>query len=142
MLTGALSSNNDARFPSLDSGLVWTHQVLDAVIDDLLGIRGMMTASNVVVGGCSAGGMAVYLNCDHWAERIGAANAKIDVVCLADAGWFPLIETPSVTPPPFMCYSHTKGTPLRPLLTLCRPATAHLSYGVLTMSYTESRWRG
>ena len=68
--------------------------VLDAVIDDLLTVRGMKTASNVVVGGCSAGGMAVYLNCDHWAERIGAVNAKTDVVCLADAGWFPLIETP------------------------------------------------
>ena len=68
--------------------------ILDAVIDDLLGERGMQAATHVVVGGCSAGGMAVYLNCDHWAERIGTTNAKTDVVCLADAGWFPKIESP------------------------------------------------
>ena len=68
--------------------------ILDAVIDDLLAVRGMKAATNVVVGGCSAGGMAVYLNCDHWAAKIGAANSRTDVVCLADAGWFPLIESP------------------------------------------------
>ena len=67
--------------------------ILDAVINDLLTVRGMRTASNVVVGGCSAGGMAVYLHCDHWAGKIRDANAEADVVCLADAGWFPLIES-------------------------------------------------
>ena len=35
--------------------------ILDAVIADLLTVRGMQTATNVVVGGCSAGGMAVYV---------------------------------------------------------------------------------
>ena len=65
--------------------------VLDAVIDDLLGVRGMRMATDVVVGGCSAGGMAVYLNCDHWADRIRIAaeamgkNKTPKVVCLADA---------------------------------------------------------
>ena len=34
--------------------------ILDAVITDLLTVRGMQTATSVVVGGCSAGGMAVY----------------------------------------------------------------------------------
>ena len=34
--------------------------ILDAVITDLITVRGMQTATNVVVGGCSAGGMAVY----------------------------------------------------------------------------------
>jgi hypothetical protein len=69
--------------------------ILDAVIDDLLASRGaggMRAATNIVVGGCSAGGMAVYLNCDHWAAKVRAANTATDVVCLADAGWFPLIE--------------------------------------------------
>ena len=35
--------------------------ILDAVIADLLTTRGMQTATSVVVGGCSAGGMAVYV---------------------------------------------------------------------------------
>ena len=72
--------------------------ILDAVIADLLTERGMRTATDVVVGGCSAGGMAVYLNCDHWAESIAAANAKASVRCLADAGWFPLIPTANDCP--------------------------------------------
>ena len=38
--------------------------------------------------------MAVILNCDHAAERVAAANKGTRVVCLADAGWFPLIPTP------------------------------------------------
>ena len=54
----------------------------------------MKTATNLVVSGCSARGMAVYLNCDHWAEQVALANPKTDVVCLAYAGWFPLIESP------------------------------------------------
>jgi len=69
--------------------------ILDAVIDDLLSDSGpgMHSATDVVIGGCSAGGMAVYLNCDHWATRIAATNTGTHVVCLADAGWFPLIDS-------------------------------------------------
>ena len=38
--------------------------MLTAVQQELLALRGMRAASMVVVGGCSAGGMAVYLHCD------------------------------------------------------------------------------
>ena len=76
--------------------------ILDAVIDDLLANRGMgpaaaalsrgdaasTGASMVVVGGCSAGGMAVYLNCDHWAARIDSVNPTTQTRCLADSGFF------------------------------------------------------
>eukprot|EP00729_Bicosta_minor_P010277 gene10277-14308_t len=55
--------------------------------------RGMQAATNVVVGGCSADGMAVCLNCDHWADQIANVNAKTNVVCHADSGWFLLIPT-------------------------------------------------
>ena len=43
--------------------------ILDAVIEDLLTVRGMGTATHAVIGGCSAGGMAVYLNCDRWEQQ-------------------------------------------------------------------------
>jgi hypothetical protein len=35
----------------------------------------MVNATDVIVSGCSAGGLATYLHCDHWAAAIGAATA-------------------------------------------------------------------
>ena len=65
--------------------------VLRAVQADLLTRGGMATATDVVVGGCSAGGMSVFIHCDSWADRIRAAAPAARVSCLADSGWFPLI---------------------------------------------------
>ena len=65
--------------------------VLQAVRKDLLGVRGMADATVVVVGGCSAGGMAVFIHCDAWAARIARSNLATRTVCLADSGWFPLV---------------------------------------------------
>ena len=85
--------------------------ILDAVIADLLAAKSeatpplptsMATAAQVTVGGCSAGGMAVFLHCDTWAARIKAANPKVATKCLADAGWFQFIPanfTPAVGGP-------------------------------------------
>lgn len=44
----------------------------------------MATASEGLLSGCSAGGLATYLHCDVWAETIAPAKAK----CAADAGYF------------------------------------------------------
>jgi hypothetical protein len=65
--------------------------VLNAVQADLLAHGGMAAATDVVVGGCSAGGMAVYIHCDGWADAIRAVAPAAAVTCLADSGFFPLI---------------------------------------------------
>jgi hypothetical protein len=65
--------------------------VLEAVRGDLLVQRGMAAATDLVVGGCSAGGLAVYLHCDEWQRAMAAANAATRTVCLADSGWFPIV---------------------------------------------------
>lgn len=65
--------------------------VLQAVQEDLLSVRGMGSASEVVVGGCSAGGMAVYIHCDAWAAAIATHNPSTTTRCLADSGFFPLV---------------------------------------------------
>lgn len=72
--------------------------VLQSVQQDLLKERGMGGATDVVVGGCSAGGMAVFMHCDSWALAIGAVNPATKVRCLADSGWFPII--PATLPLP------------------------------------------
>ena len=63
--------------------------ILDAEIASLLQDRGMSQATDVVVSGCSAGGLATYLHCDKWATAIINATAdKAKVVCMPDSGFF------------------------------------------------------
>jgi hypothetical protein len=64
--------------------------VLEAVRRDLIK-NGMGAATDVVVGGCSAGGLAVFLHCDEWADALHAVAPAMNVVCLSDSGWFPLV---------------------------------------------------
>merc|ERR1740121_2855490 len=63
--------------------------ILDAEIEDLLYQRGMKEATDVVVSGCSAGGLATFLHCDYWAKGIGlATNGSVKVACMPDSGFF------------------------------------------------------
>ncbi|KMZ72025.1 pectin acetylesterase, family CE13 [Zostera marina] len=65
-------------------------RIFDAVIDNLKEI-GMKNAENVMLSGCSAGGLAAILQCDHFRDIMpGRTNVK----CLADAGYF--INTKSI----------------------------------------------
>ncbi|KAL2454268.1 Pectin acetylesterase 8 [Abeliophyllum distichum] len=59
-------------------------RVFKAVIDDLLH-KGMMNATNAILAGSSAGGLATILNCDDF--RAMVPNAK-RVKCISDAGYF------------------------------------------------------
>merc|ERR1719361_389616 len=64
-------------------------QIMHATISELLTKHGLRTATEVVVGGFSTGGHAIYLHCDTWAARIHAeGNAGARVVCFAEAGFF------------------------------------------------------
>ena len=61
--------------------------ILDATIDELLS-SGMVDAKEVILKGCSAGGLAVLLHLDYFAARVKAANPAIRVVGMPDAGFF------------------------------------------------------
>lgn len=63
--------------------------VLDAQIQSLLKERGMGHATDVVVSGCSAGGLAAFVHCDRWADAVAAATGgKAKVACVPDSGFF------------------------------------------------------
>lgn len=62
--------------------------ILDAEIKSLLFDRGMNKATDIVVSGCSAGGLATFLHCDHWADAIREANPSTKVACMPDSGFF------------------------------------------------------
>ena len=55
---------------------------IDAMIADLRSNHGLSEAKEVIVSGCSAGGMACYLHCDNLAEAL----SPIPVKCVCDAG--------------------------------------------------------
>jgi len=57
---------------------------LDALLADLDANQGLSTATDVVVSGCSAGGLATFLHVDEYAERYTSAN----VVGMPDSGFF------------------------------------------------------
>ena len=63
-------------------------RIVTAVMSFLMSAHGMASATDVILTGGSSGGMAVYLVCDRIADQIRAANPKIRVTCLADAGMF------------------------------------------------------
>ena len=62
--------------------------ILDATIESLLAnpLRPLSAATEVVVGGGSAGGLATFIHCDRWAAHF--EPAKTHYACLADSGFF------------------------------------------------------
>ncbi|KAM7459652.1 hypothetical protein LguiA_036646 [Lonicera macranthoides] len=59
-------------------------RVFDAVMDHLLA-QGMANASNALLSGCSAGGLAAILHCDKFRALFLPSTR---VKCLSDAGYF------------------------------------------------------
>jgi hypothetical protein len=49
----------------------------------------MKYASEIVISGCSAGGLGIYLGIDQMAAIVKAANQSIKVSAMADSGFFP-----------------------------------------------------
>jgi len=64
--------------------------ILEAMQDDLLEFHGLRDASDVVISGCSAGGLATYLHVDKWADKLRkeSTNPDLHVVGMPDSGWF------------------------------------------------------
>lgn len=68
--------------------------VLRAMQQDLLR-QGLRDASDVVVSGCSAGGLSTYLHLDQWASMLKqSCSAHPKVVGMPDSGWFSDYEGP------------------------------------------------
>ena len=68
---------------------------LDGVLGDLVASHGVGGYREVILSGCSAGGMACFIHCDYVADWFKKENASIDVRCICDAGVF--LDVPTVT---------------------------------------------
>jgi len=72
---------------------------LIAASNDMLNNKGLNKATDVIITGCSAGGLSTYLHLDYWRSVIPSSAT---VKGVADAGWF--LDTSSV-------YGHSIYTP-------------------------------
>jgi len=70
-------------------------RILKALQKSLVANHNLNMATDVVVGGCSAGGIAVFLHLDWWRSML-PSNAK--VVGLPDSGYLPDYNSPSGHP--------------------------------------------
>ena len=60
-------------------------KILEAILDDLNKNKGLMKSTDVVVSGCSAGGLSSYIHADYIKENL-PINTKM--VILPDSGFF------------------------------------------------------
>jgi len=76
-------------------------RILDATVMQLLKQHGLSTATDVVISGCSAGGLATYLHADHWAQALAEAKVPIErIAALPDSGFFLDVQLVAPVPEP------------------------------------------
>lgn len=69
---------------------------LRAVLDHLTTRMGMDSATEAILAGCSAGGLATYVHCDGFADYM-AKTSGAPVKCMPDGGFF--VDVPSAGSP-------------------------------------------
>ena len=69
----------------------------EAFQDSLLK-AGLSAATDAVISGCSAGGLATYLHTDQWCDAVQASSPGAKCVGLPDSGFFLDFEDPRATP--------------------------------------------
>jgi len=67
-------------------------QSLQAIMTDLLANHGLNQATEVLIGGDSAGGLATFYHIDYMSERIKSANSEAMVLGMPDSGFWPDAE--------------------------------------------------
>jgi len=83
---GSFAGFNNSATPIKNTNLYFRGKgILDAVIHDLMFKRNLKLGTDVVVSGCSAGGLATYLHLDHWVSELDQGSK---VVGLPDSGFF------------------------------------------------------
>jgi len=89
---GSFSGNNESAADYNGAKLYFRGiRILTAMFQDLFRNRRLSGATDVVVSGCSAGGLATYLHLDWWRTNL---PSNIRVVGMPDSGFFRDFEGP------------------------------------------------
>ena len=86
----SFSGNNDSEILTENGTPLYFKgfKNLNAVLDILRDEYGLLNATDVLLSGSSAGGLAVYLHTDHIASYLGVKQNEINFMAMADSGWF------------------------------------------------------
>jgi len=89
---GSFSGNNESATSYNNEKLYFRgFRVLTAMHQDLVASKNLNSASDVVISGCSAGGLATYLHVDWWRSLLPGSTR---VVGMPDSGFFLDFEGP------------------------------------------------
>lgn len=82
---GSFSGNNDKTTTYQGVELHWRgKRIREAVVDDLKTKHGLSDATEAMISGCSAGGLATFLHTDQWCNALPGAKCG----GLPDSGFF------------------------------------------------------
>ena len=68
----------------------------EAAYASLLATAGLGDATDVVISGCSAGGLATWLHTDQWCDALAKDAAGVKCVGLPDSGFFLDYQSPTI----------------------------------------------
>ena len=92
---GSFSGNNDTVATYKGRKLYFRgKRVREATLDSLRQKHGLGAATDVVISGCSAGGLATFLHTDQWCDALGKTAPVVKCVGMPDSGFFLDFEDP------------------------------------------------
>eukprot|EP00438_Fugacium_kawagutii_P030089 Skav228178 [mRNA] locus=scaffold3933:167264:168451:+ [translate_table: standard] len=95
---GSFSGNNETVTVYKNQSLFFRgKRIREAIAKDLMEKRGLKDASDLMVSGGSAGGLATFLHADQWCDTLHTVNPSAKCVALPDSGFFIDYQDPSVT---------------------------------------------
>eukprot|EP01051_Picozoa_sp_SAG22_P001103 SAG22_NODE_39_length_26283_cov_18.486653_2_plen_404_part_00 len=102
----SFSGNNETTVDYKGTTLHWRGmRIREAIVADLM-TKGLKDATDLMVSGCSAGGLATYLHTDQWCDAL--PNAKC--AGLPDSGFFLDYQDPTATCSPPGAATVLRGT--------------------------------
>ena len=86
---GSFSGNNETAPLYKNTTLYFRgKRIREAVYDSLKALHRMGAATDVVISGCSAGGLATFLHTDQWCDALARDAPGVKCVGLPDSGFF------------------------------------------------------
>jgi hypothetical protein len=85
---GSFSGNNESVTLFQNEKLYFRGKRIREAIAAALLASGLSKATDVVISGCSAGGLSTFLHTDQWCDAIHAVSAETKCVGLPDSGFF------------------------------------------------------
>ena len=95
---GSFSGNNETVATYNGTKLYYRgKRIREAVFDSLVTEHGLGKATDAVISGCSAGGLATFLHTDQWCDAL-KEKSKVKCVGMPDSGFFLDYQDPRYAP--------------------------------------------